>query len=320
MVGRTLSHYRITAAIGAGGMGEVYRATDTKLGRDVALKVLPPEMASSPERLERFRREARALVSLDHPGIVGVVSVEEADGIHFLTMQLVEGRPLDRLIPEGGMPLQRILDIAGALADALAAAHDRGIVHRDLKPGNIMVANDGRVKVLDFGLAKLAGEEQGAADDRTRSAGLTGAHTVVGTMAYMSPEQARGEPVDARSDPFSLGAVLYEMAAGRPAFGGTTAAVVFEAILNRQPPRLGEVNPNVPPGLERVIGRLLAKQPQHRLASARELVAVLRVPGDALPGSGPRAAVAASPVPSIAVPSIAVLPTTSTSATVSRRT
>ena len=139
MIGRTLAHYRITAAIGAGGMGEVYRATDTKLGRDVALKVLPAEMASHPERLERFQREAKALAALDHPGIVTVHSVEEADGVHFLTMQLVEGQPLDELIPEGGMPVERILEIATALAEALAAAHDKGIVHRDLKPGNVMV-------------------------------------------------------------------------------------------------------------------------------------------------------------------------------------
>ena len=162
MIGQTLSHYRITSAIGAGGMGKVYRATDTKLGRDVALKVLPAEMASNPERLERFRREAKALAALDHPGIVTVYSVEEADGVHFLTMQLVEGQPLDRLIPEGGMPLDLLLATAIALAEALAAAHDKGIVHRDLKPANVMVGDAGSVKVLDFGLARMsAGESAG---------------------------------------------------------------------------------------------------------------------------------------------------------------
>ena len=161
MIGQTLAHYRIAAAIGAGGMGEVYRATDTKLGRDVALKVLPAEMAGSPERLERFRREAKALAALDHPGIVTVHSVEEADGVHFLTMQLVEGHPLDRLIPDGGLPVERILGIATGLAEALVAAHERGIVHRDLKPANVMVGKDGRVKVLDFGLARMSGAAPG---------------------------------------------------------------------------------------------------------------------------------------------------------------
>jgi serine/threonine-protein kinase len=157
MIGTTLSHFKITAKLGEGGMGEVYRAEDTKLGRAVALKVLPAEMAASAERLERFRREAMTLASLDHPGIVHVYSIEESDGLHFLTMQLVEGESLDCLIPEGGLATDRILEIARALAEALAAAHDKGIVHRDLKPTNVMVTNDGRVKVLDFGLAKFTG-------------------------------------------------------------------------------------------------------------------------------------------------------------------
>ena len=156
MIGRTLAHYRITAAIGSGGMGEVWRATDTKLGRDVALKVLPSAMAANADRLERFRREAKALAALDHPGIVTVFSVEEAEGVHFLTMQLVDGQPLDRIIPEAGLPVPRVLDIAHALADALATAHNKGIVHRDLKPANVMITSDGRVKVLDFGLATIS--------------------------------------------------------------------------------------------------------------------------------------------------------------------
>jgi len=159
MIGRTLSHYRIDAAIGKGGMGDVYRATDSKLGRDVALKVLPAEVASDPERLARFQREARAVAALNHPHIVTIHSVEEADGVHFFTMELVEGQALDRLIPASGLPVERILQIAGAMAEALAAAHEKGIVHRDLKPGNVMVTNDGRVKVLDFGLASVASVE-----------------------------------------------------------------------------------------------------------------------------------------------------------------
>ena len=164
MIGKTVLHYKILEKLGQGGMGEVYRATDQKLGREVALKVLPSEMASSPERLDRFRREAKALAALDHPGIVGVFSVEEADGVHFLTMQLVEGRSLDQVIPKGGLPLEALLNHATALADALAAAHEKGIVHRDLKPANVIVMDGGRLKVLDFGLAKMsAPQDEGLA-------------------------------------------------------------------------------------------------------------------------------------------------------------
>ena len=165
MIGRSIAHYKITAALGAGGMGEVYRATDTKLGREVAVKVLPPDTASSPDRLERFRREARAVAALNHPNIVTIYSVEEADGVLFLTMELVSGQALDRLIPGSGLPSDRILAITTALADALAAAHDKGIVHRDLKPANVMVTNEGRVKVLDFGLAKLTGPQAGSSPE-----------------------------------------------------------------------------------------------------------------------------------------------------------
>ena len=221
MIGRTLAHYRITAAIGAGGMGEVYRATDTKLGRDVALKVLPAEMASSPERLERFRREAKALAALDHPGIVTVHSVEEADGVHFLTMQLVEGQPLDRLIPESGLPVERILEIATGLAEALTAAHAKGIVHRDLKPANVMVTAEGRVKVLDFGLARMSSEvTEGTGGSELPTDMHTREGVVLGTVPYMSPEQVSGRPLDHRTDIFSLGVMLYEMATGQRPFGG----------------------------------------------------------------------------------------------------
>jgi len=189
-------------------MGEVYRATDTKLGRDVALKVLPPEVARDPERLARFQREARAVAALNHPNVVTVYSVEECDGVHFLTMELIEGTSLDRLIPRGGVPVERIVEIASALAEALAAAHEKGIVHRDLKPANVMVTNDGRVKVLDFGLAKdVRGE--GASDATLTSADHTQAGIVMGTPAYMSPEQVSGRALDHRTDIFSLGVVLY---------------------------------------------------------------------------------------------------------------
>jgi serine/threonine protein kinase len=195
MIGRTLAHYDITAAIGAGGMGQVFRATDTKLGRAVALKVLPPEMARDPERLARFQREARAVAALNHSNIVTLYSVEEADGIHFLTMELVEGRPLDQVIPEHGIPVDRVLAAGVALADALACAHDRGIIHRDLKPANVMVTPDGRLKVLDFGLAKEIRASDRLAVTMT-SAGQTHAGVVMGTPAYMSPEQLAGRSME----------------------------------------------------------------------------------------------------------------------------
>ena len=242
LIGQTLAHYRITAAIGAGGMGEVYRATDTKLGRDVALKVLPAEMASSPERLERFQREAKALAALDHPGIVTVYSVEEADGVHFLTMQLVEGQPLDRVVPEGGLAAPQILEIATALADALAAAHEKGIVHRDLKPANVMVTTDGRVKVLDFGLAKMTAAEPTDSSDSQMPTDLrTREGVVMGTVPYMSPEQVSGLPLDHRTDIFSLGVLLYEMATGRRPFQGRSSAELASAILRDAPPALEEL-------------------------------------------------------------------------------
>ena len=226
MIGTTLAHYRIVSKLGEGGMGAVYRATDTKLGRDVALKILPAEMAASPERLERFRREATALAALDHPDIVTVFSVEETDGVHFLTMQLVEGEPLDRLIPEGGQPADRILEIGTRLADALAAAHEKGIIHRDLKPANVMIANDGRVKVLDFGLARMtvAGEEMPGGSHLPTQL-LTREGVVMGTVPYMSPEQVAGSTVDHRTDLFSLGVILYEMATGGRPFAGRSCAI-----------------------------------------------------------------------------------------------
>src|SRR5271166_2924059 len=205
--GTKLGPYQIQSPLGAGGMGEVYRATDTKLGRDVALKVLPAEMARDPERLGRFRREAKSLAQLDHPNIVTIYSVEECDGVHFLTMQLVEGQPLDRLIPEAGLQLAQIVEIASVLGDALAAAHEKGIVHRDLKPANVMVSNEGRVKVLDFGLAKDI-RAANLSDATMTSDSRTQIGVVMGTPAYMSPEQTSGRPLDHRTDIFSLGAVI----------------------------------------------------------------------------------------------------------------
>jgi serine/threonine protein kinase len=312
MIGRTLAHYRIIAAIGAGGMGEVYRATDTKLGRDVALKVLPAEMAASPERLERFRREARAVAALNHPHIVTIYSVEEEGGVHFLTMELVEGQSLDHLIAGGGLPRERFLEIAGALADALAAAHDKGIVHRDLKPANIMVGGEGRVKVLDFGLARMRGAE---AEESTGSQLPTDLHTregaVMGTAPYMSPEQVSGVPVDHRTDIFSLGVVLHEMATGTRPFGGPSAAALLSAILRDPPPAVAGVRPDLPRELDWLISRCLEKDRNLRTQSAREVrdsLAALRrqtssdaAPRSSVSGSADRADAGSSQRRSIVV-------------------
>jgi serine/threonine protein kinase len=255
-------------------MGEVYRATDTKLGRDVALKVLPAEMAARPDRLERFRREAKALAALDHPGIVTVHSVEEEGGVPFLTMQLVEGEPLERLIPPGGMPVARILDIAAALSEALAAAHEKGIVHRDLKPANVVVTKDGRVKVLDFGLAKVAGLEDGAPPGSELSTAMkTREGVVMGTLPYMSPEQVQGQAVDHRTDIFSLGVVLCEMATGARPFRGTSAAALASAILRDPPPAVAELRPDLPAELAQLIGRCLEKDRERRIQTTKALAA-----------------------------------------------
>ena len=275
MIGQALAHYRITAAIGAGGMGEVYRATDTRLGRTVALKVLPADMARDPERLERFQREARAVAALNHPHIVTLHSVEEADGVHFLTMELVEGQPLDRVIPKGGLPVDRLLAIASAIADALSAAHGKGIVHRDLKPANVMVAADGRVKVLDFGLAKFA-DEGARAEADAATALQTRDGVVMGTVPYMSPEQIAGRPVDHRTDIFSLGVILYEMAGGQRPFRGTSSAELASAILRDTPPSICQVRADLPQNLGRVIERCLEKSAADRFVSSRDLADRLR--------------------------------------------
>src|SRR5271169_5546607 len=268
--GTKLGPYEIQSPLGAGGMGEVYRATDTKLGRDVAIKVLPAEMAQDPERLARFRREAKALAQLDHPNIVTIHSVEEAEGIHFLTMQLVEGLPLDRLITASGLPLEQIVEIASALGDALAAAHEKGIVHRDLKPANVMVSNEGRVKVLDFGLAKdVRGSNLG--DATLTSASHTQVGVVMGTPAYMSPEQTSGRPLDHRTDIFSLGVVLHEMATGRRPFEGSSSAELVSAILRDTPPSVSDARPDLPSDLARIIRRCLEKDPRHRVQTARDV-------------------------------------------------
>jgi len=268
--GTKLGPYEIQSPLGAGGMGEVYRATDTKLDRDIALKVLPAEMAEDPERLGRFRREAKALAQLDHPNIVTIHSVEECDGVHFLTMQLVEGQPLDRLICAGGLPLEQIVEIASALGDALAAAHEKGIVHRDLKPANVMVSNEGRVKVLDFGLAKDI-RAANLSDATMTSDSRTQIGVIMGTPAYMSPEQTSGRPLDQRTDIFSLGVLLHEMATGRRPFEGISSAELISAILRDTPPSVTDERPDLPSDLARIVRRCLEKDPRHRLQTARDV-------------------------------------------------
>jgi eukaryotic-like serine/threonine-protein kinase len=272
MIGTTLKHYRIVRALGHGGMGEVYAAEDLELRRLVALKTLPPETASDPDRLHRFRREAQAVAALNHPNIVTLYGVEEANGIHFLTMELVEGRTLGDLIPPGGLPLTQLLEIAVPLADAVRAAHERGVVHRDLKPANVMVNAEGRVKVLDFGLAKNVGGPDAMSNSEVETATqLTAQFQVVGTAAYMSPEQAQGRSVDARSDIFSLGVVLYEMATGTRPFVGDSVVAVMSAIARDTPPAPSEVNRSVPAELDRAITRCLVKDPDRRYQGAADL-------------------------------------------------
>jgi serine/threonine protein kinase/tetratricopeptide (TPR) repeat protein len=297
MIGRTLAHYRIVSAIGAGGMGEVYRAIDSKLGRTVALKVLPALMAEDPERLARFEQEARAVAALNHPHIVTLYSVEQADGINFLTMELVEGDSLAAAIPEKGLPLDRILGLGTALAEALAAAHDKGIVHRDLKPANVMVTLDGRVKVLDFGLAKDLRPAL-ASEATMTAAGQTQVGVVMGTPAYMSPEQLGGRIVDHRTDIFSLGIMLYQMASGRRPFSGSSSVELASAILRDAPRPLAETRPELPAALGQLVQRCLEKDRDRRTQTARDVIAALASIAQHPSSSGTRSL----------APSIAVLP------------
>ena len=271
MIGSTLSHYRVLEKLGEGGMGEVYRAEDTRLKRQVALKVLPAELARDPERLRRFQREAEAIASLSHPGIVTIFSVEEAEGVHFLTMELVSGQRLDEMVPSGGMKLEDFMAVALPLVEALVAAHDRGITHRDLKPANIMVADDGMLKVLDFGLAKLRQPDTVSDETHLPTEALTQEGLVLGTIPYMSPEQLEGRPVDHRSDVFSVGIVLHEMITGERPFKGDSSASLITAILRDRPRSLARLRADVPPALERVILRCLQKDPQERFQTANDL-------------------------------------------------
>ena len=276
MIGQVVSHYRVLEQIGAGGMGVVYRAEDTRLGRPLVLKFLPAALSRDPMALERFEREAKAASSMNHPGICTVYDIGEFEGQQYIAMEYLEGQPLDRFIGRKPLPLSVMLDLGVQITDAIELAHSQGILHRDIKPANIFITRRGHAKVLDFGLAKLAADGSRAAtlDATAQTVGaqlLTTVGMAVGTVAYMSPEQARGEDLDTRTDLFSLGVVLHEMATGRQAFSGPTAAVVFDAILNRTPPPIVSVNPEVPLELERIIDKAIEKERMLRYQHAADL-------------------------------------------------
>jgi serine/threonine protein kinase len=284
MIGRIVSHYRILSPLGSGGMGVVYLAEDARLGRQVALKFLPASYSQEAKALERFRVEARAASSLSHPAICAIYDIGQDGDTPFIVMEALKGETLRERIAKGALKVTDVLDVSIQLADALEAAHAQGIVHRDIKPANIFLSDRNRVKVLDFGLAKLTSSPSSlssAADttspgDKTQSNQITQPGTALGTVSYMSPEQARGENIDSRTDLFSLGAVMYEMVTGSQAFGGSTTAVVYDAILNRAPRPIAQLNPLIPPRLETVIATALEKERDLRYQHASDLQAELR--------------------------------------------
>jgi non-specific serine/threonine protein kinase len=299
--GTVLSHYRLVDKIGEGGMGEVWKAIDTRLDREIAIKFLPESLEADPARLARFEREAKAVAALNHPNIVVVHSIEQDQGRHFITMELVPGETLSELVSKGGLPLKRLLEIAIPMVSAVGAAHERGITHRDIKPGNVMIAGHSGVKILDFGLARpcppLDPDRKLERDPMTLTTELTLEGAIVGTLDYMSPEQIQGKPADHRSDVFALGVMLYEMATGRRPFRGETPADVIASVLKDRPRSVCEVNAELPRQLDRIVDQCLDKEPERRFSSAIELAARLE---ELQRQAGPRGV--------DVVPSIAVLP------------
>src|SRR5262245_28300089 len=288
MIGTSLNQYRITASIGAGGMGEVFRALDTRLNRDVAIKVLPKDFVADADRLRRFEQEAKTLAALNHPNILTIHDAGVHDGAPYLVSELLEGKTLREEMNGAALPVRKATEFALQIAQGLAAAHGKGVIHRDLKPENIFVTRDGRVKILDFGLAKLKEVERKnelRAEGRPDAAhslstqiplnstvvNTTEPGLVLGTPAYMSPEQVRGEPADHRADLFAFGAVLYEMLTGTRAFRRDTPVASMNAVLSEEPPELAAANANIPAALDRVVRRCLEKQPDNRFQSAKDL-------------------------------------------------
>jgi eukaryotic-like serine/threonine-protein kinase len=270
--GTRLGPFEILAPVGAGGMGEVYRARDVRLGREVALKVLPAAVSSNAERLKRLDNEARSASSLNHPNIVTVYDIGESGGASFIAMEMVDGRTLREILTDGPLSPKRLLAIAAQLADGLAKAHGAGIVHRDLKPENVMVTREGHVKILDFGLAKLTQpEDPGRVTTAPTVSGATEPGVVMGTVGYMSPEQALGQALDFRSDQFSFGSIVYEMATGRRAFARGSSPETLTAIIREEPEPMAALAPLTPVPLRRIVARCLAKSPDERYASTRDL-------------------------------------------------
>jgi serine/threonine protein kinase/Tol biopolymer transport system component len=307
--GTKLGPYEIQSAIGAGGMGEVYRARDSRLNRDVAIKILPASFSSDPERLQRFAQESRAAAALNHPNILSIFDIGEDRGAPYVVSELLEGETLRDRLRNGALPSRKAIDYAQHLASGLAAAHEKGIVHRDLKPENIFVTGDGRVKILDFGLAKLTQPEVDESGNAPTQQVGTEAGIVMGTAGYMSPEQVRGKPTDSRSDIFSFGAVLYEMLSGKRAFHGDSAVDTMSAILKEDPPDLSETNRNISPALERIVRHCLEKNPAERFQSARDVAFNLEALTDISTSSrgGVRALPEESPRPRWMIPVVAGL-------------